>query len=120
MENLWPLALLAVPLFAALPVLFSGWIVIAAFVLLLAAETLAIWLLAKRSARGAVPLAVSGLIAAICVVARDCGRRRRYLHRRGLRSGLSAHAAFSEIDSRHMKGVMPAFGPSQKPKRLPC
>jgi 4-hydroxybenzoate polyprenyltransferase len=67
-ENLWPLVLLAVPLLAALPVLFSGWLVIAAFVLLLAADAFAVWLLAKRPARGAVPLAVSGLIAAICLV----------------------------------------------------
>lgn len=67
-ENLWPLALLAVPLLAALPALFSGWIVIAAFVLLLAADGFAIWLLAKRPVQGAVPLAVSGLIAAICLV----------------------------------------------------
>jgi 4-hydroxybenzoate polyprenyltransferase len=67
-ENLWPLALLAVPLLAALPVLFSGWMVIAAFVLLLTADAFAIWLLAKRPVQGAVPLAVSGLIAAICLV----------------------------------------------------
>jgi 4-hydroxybenzoate polyprenyltransferase len=67
-ENLWPLALLAVPLLAALPVLFSGWILIIAFVLLLAADGFAIWLLAKRPVPGAVPLAVSGLIAAICLV----------------------------------------------------
>jgi 4-hydroxybenzoate polyprenyltransferase len=68
MENLWPLALLAVPLLAALPVLSSGWMVIAAFVLLLAADAFAIWLLAKQPVQGAVPLAVSGLIAAICLV----------------------------------------------------
>ena len=67
-ENLWPLALLEVPLFAALPVLFGGWMVDAAFVLLLAADAFAIWLLANRPAQGAVPLAVSGLIAAICLV----------------------------------------------------
>lgn len=67
-ENLWPLALLAVPLFAVLPALFDGWMVIAAFVLLVAADAFAIWFLAKRTARGAVPLAVSGLIAAICLV----------------------------------------------------
>ncbi|MHB8267934.1 UbiA family prenyltransferase [Bradyrhizobium sp.] len=66
--NLWPLVLLAVPLLAAVPVLFSGWVVIAAFVLLLAADALAIRLLAKRPGRGSVPLAVSGLIAAICLV----------------------------------------------------
>jgi hypothetical protein len=67
-ENLWPLVLLAVPLLATLPVLFSGSMVIAAFVLLLAADAFAIWLLAKRPVQGAVPLAVSGLIAAICLV----------------------------------------------------
>jgi 4-hydroxybenzoate polyprenyltransferase len=67
-ENLWPLVLLAVPLLATLPVLFSGSMVITAFVLLLAADAFAIWLLAKRPAQGAVPLAVSGLIAAICLV----------------------------------------------------
>ena len=66
--NLWPLALLAAPLFVALPALFSGWTVIAAFVLLLTADALALWLLVKRPTRGAVPLAVSGLIAAICLV----------------------------------------------------
>jgi 4-hydroxybenzoate polyprenyltransferase len=66
--NLWPLALLAVPLIAALPVLFDGWMTIATFVLLLAADAAAIWLLVKRPSPGAVPLAVSGLIAAICLV----------------------------------------------------
>ncbi len=66
--NLWPLVLLAVPLFVALPVLFSGWITIAAFVLLLAGDAFAIRLLVKRPARAAVPVAVSGLIAAISLV----------------------------------------------------
>jgi 4-hydroxybenzoate polyprenyltransferase len=66
--NLWPLALLAVPLLAALPALFSGWIVVVAFLLLLAADTVAIRLLATRPVPGAVPSAVSGLIAAICLV----------------------------------------------------
>jgi hypothetical protein len=66
--NLWPLLLLAVPLFAVLPVLFSGWITMAAFAVLLAADAFAIRLLVKRPSRGAVPLAVSGLIAAICLV----------------------------------------------------
>jgi len=42
--------------------------VIAAFILLLAADAVAIRLLARRPSRGAVPLAVSGLIAAICLV----------------------------------------------------
>jgi 4-hydroxybenzoate polyprenyltransferase len=66
--NLWPLVLLAVPLIVALPVLFDGWTTIAAFVLLLAADAVAVRLLVKRSSPGAVPLAVSGLIAAICLV----------------------------------------------------
>jgi 4-hydroxybenzoate polyprenyltransferase len=66
--NLWPLVLLAVPLIAALPVLFDGWTTIAAFALLLAADATAIRLLVKRPSPGAVPLAVSGLIAAICLV----------------------------------------------------
>jgi hypothetical protein len=66
--NLWPLMLLAVPLLVALPALFSGWIVIAAFLLLLAADALAIRLLATRPVPGSVPRAVSGLIAAICLV----------------------------------------------------
>jgi 4-hydroxybenzoate polyprenyltransferase len=66
--NLWPLALLAVPLFVALPAMFSGWIVIIAFLLLLAADARAIRLLVRRPVPGAVPSAVSGLIAAICLV----------------------------------------------------
>jgi hypothetical protein len=66
--NLWPLALLAIPLFVALPAMFSGWIVIIAFLLLLAADAFAIRLLATRPVPGSVPLAVSGLIAAICLV----------------------------------------------------
>jgi hypothetical protein len=66
--NLWPLALLAAPLLVALPALLSGWIVVVALLLLLAADTVAIRLLAKRPVPGSVPLAVSGLIAAICLV----------------------------------------------------
>jgi 4-hydroxybenzoate polyprenyltransferase len=66
--NFWPLVLLAVPLIVALPVLFDGWTTIAAFVLLLAADAAAIRLLVKRPSPGAVPLAISGLIAAICLV----------------------------------------------------
>lgn len=67
-ENLWPLALLAVPLLIALPAIAGGWIVITAFLLLLAADATALRLLATRPMPGAVPLAVSGLIAAICLV----------------------------------------------------
>ena len=66
--NLWPLVLLAAPLIVALPVLFDGWTTIAAFVLLLAADAVAVRLLIKRPSPGAVTLAVSGLIAAICLV----------------------------------------------------
>ncbi len=66
--NLWPLVLLAVPLLVAVPLLFGGWIVVVAFAMLLAADVLAIRLLVKRPVPGAVPLAVSGLIAAICLV----------------------------------------------------
>jgi 4-hydroxybenzoate polyprenyltransferase len=66
--NLWPLALLAVPLLAALPAITSSWIVITAFILLLAADAVAVRLLATRPVPGAVPSAVSGLIAAICLV----------------------------------------------------
>ncbi len=66
--NLWPLALLAVPLLAALPAMAGGWLVITACSLLLAADAVAVRLLATRPIRGAVPHAVSGLIAAICLV----------------------------------------------------
>ena len=66
--NLWPLLLLAAPLLVALPALFSGLTVIIAFILLLGADAVAIRLLVKRPVPGAVPLAVSGLIAAICFV----------------------------------------------------
>jgi 4-hydroxybenzoate polyprenyltransferase len=66
--NLWPLALLAVPLLAALPAITGGWMVITAIFLLLAADAVAIRLLATRPVPGSVPLAVSGLIAAICLV----------------------------------------------------
>jgi len=66
--NFWPLGLLAVPLLVALPVVFDGWITVAACVLLLTADTAAIRLLVMRPSPGAVQLAVSGLIAAICLV----------------------------------------------------
>jgi 4-hydroxybenzoate polyprenyltransferase len=66
--NLWPLALLAIPLFVALPAMFGGWTVIIAFLLLLAGDMRAVRLLVRRPVPGAVPLAVSGLIAAICLV----------------------------------------------------
>jgi 4-hydroxybenzoate polyprenyltransferase len=55
-------------LFVALPAIFSGWTVIIAFLLLLAADAWAIRLLVRRPLPGAVPSAVSTLIAAICLV----------------------------------------------------
>ena len=67
-ETLWPLALLAVPLLVAMSSLFSGGTVIVALLLLLVADALAVRLLSTRPVPGAVPLAVSGLIAAICLV----------------------------------------------------
>ena len=66
--NLWPLVLLAMPLLTALPAIANGWSVITTFLLLLAADASAIRLLATRPVPGAVPLAVSGLIAAVCLV----------------------------------------------------
>jgi hypothetical protein len=66
--SLWPMALLAAPLIAALRSLASGWTVPVAMALLLVADAAAVWLLARRSAPGAVPRAVSGLIAAISLV----------------------------------------------------
>jgi 4-hydroxybenzoate polyprenyltransferase len=66
--SLWPMVLLAAPLIVALPYIATGWIVPIAFALLLVADAAAVRLLAKRSAPGAVPRAVSGLIAAISLV----------------------------------------------------
>jgi 4-hydroxybenzoate polyprenyltransferase len=66
--NLWPLGLLAVPLLLALPGAIGGWLVIVACALLLAADAAAVRLLATRPVPGSVPRAVSGLIAAICLV----------------------------------------------------
>lgn len=66
--SLWPMVLLAAPLIAALPYMVSGWIVPVSFALLLVADAAAVRLLAKRSAPGAVPRAVSILIAAISLI----------------------------------------------------
>jgi 4-hydroxybenzoate polyprenyltransferase len=65
--NLWPLLMLAVPAVAALAAA-TAWPVLVALVLLLAADARAVQLLAGKPVPGAVPLAVSGLIAAICLV----------------------------------------------------
>lgn len=66
--NLWPLLMLALPLLIAVPALLGGWLIVLAFVLLLIADGVAVRLLAVRGAADAVPRAVSGLIAAICLV----------------------------------------------------
>jgi hypothetical protein len=66
--QLWPLAVLACPLLLALPGISSGWLVVIGCLLLYAADIAAVRLLAQRAALGAVPRAVSMLIAAICLV----------------------------------------------------
>lgn len=66
--RLWPLAILSVPLLLALPVLLNGWLVVAAALLLGAVDGFAVRVLAQRATPGAVPRAVSMLIAAICLV----------------------------------------------------
>jgi 4-hydroxybenzoate polyprenyltransferase len=65
--NLWPLLMLAVPVLVALPAA-GGWLVAAGLMLLVAADTFAVRLLVRKGVEGAVPLAVSGLIAAICLL----------------------------------------------------
>ncbi len=65
--KLWPLLMLSAPLVAALPAA-TAWPVLVAMLLLLAADARAVHLLAAKPVPGAVPLAVSGLIAAICLV----------------------------------------------------
>jgi 4-hydroxybenzoate polyprenyltransferase len=66
--SLWPMVLLATPLLAALPFIASRWIVPVAVAMLFVADAFAVQLLAKRSSPGAVPRAVSILIAAISLV----------------------------------------------------
>lgn len=66
MGHLWPLLMLALPLILAFPA--EALSVEFAFVLLLAADGVAIFLLVKRPAPGAIFRAVSLLIAAICLV----------------------------------------------------
>jgi len=65
--HLWPLLLLAAPLLLAWP-LVPTWLLMAAMALLLAVDASSVRLLARRPVPGAVPLAVSRLIAAICLV----------------------------------------------------
>lgn len=67
-EHLWPLLMLALPMILAAPALIGAWPVTVAFALLLGVDGFAVSLLARRPAPGAVPHAVSVLIAAICLV----------------------------------------------------
>jgi 4-hydroxybenzoate polyprenyltransferase len=64
--HLWPLLMLAIPLIMAFPA--EAWTVELAFVLLLGADGVAVFLLVRRPAPGAMFRAVSLLIAAICLV----------------------------------------------------
>jgi 4-hydroxybenzoate polyprenyltransferase len=64
--HLWPLLMLAVPLIIAFPAEDST--VALAFALLLGADAVAVFLLVRRPAPGAMFRAVSLLIAAICLV----------------------------------------------------
>lgn len=66
--RLWPLVILAVPMLIALPAITGSWPVAGSFLLLAAADVVAVRLLARRATPDAVPRAVSGLIAAICLV----------------------------------------------------
>jgi UbiA prenyltransferase family len=66
--RLWPLALLSIPLLLAVPSLRDQVLVIPAFAALLLADMAAVRLLVERKSPRAVPRAVSGLIAAICLV----------------------------------------------------
>lgn len=66
-ENLWPLALLAAPSLLALPALGGGAAAIV-YLALPAATAYAVYLLAARPVPGAVPRAVSLLIAGIALV----------------------------------------------------
>ena len=63
-----PLAVLAVPLVLALPALGSGLAPVLAFAALGVADILAVATLKARARPGAVPNAVSALLAAICLV----------------------------------------------------
>src|SRR5262249_13777384 len=67
-SNLWPLALLAPPLFLTWPALGQGVVAAAIYIALAASTAFAINLLAKRPRADAVPRAVGLLIAAISLV----------------------------------------------------
>lgn len=65
---LWPLVILALPLFAGMTAIQQGWPVLACLALLALTDGFAVWLLVRRSQPKAVPRAVSMLIAAISIV----------------------------------------------------
>jgi 4-hydroxybenzoate polyprenyltransferase len=67
-DNMWPLAMLAVPPIAASGALTAGLPAIAAWFGLAIADALAITALRKRTRPGSVPSAVATLIAAISLV----------------------------------------------------
>lgn len=66
--NLWPLAVLMVPMMLALPALANGVIAALVYVALIGCAAYAIYLLAARPMPGAVPRAVGLLIAGISLV----------------------------------------------------
>jgi UbiA prenyltransferase family len=66
--RLWPLAVLALPLVVALPAITNSWMALAAWAALAAANLVAVEELRRRTRPGAVPRAVSHLIAAISLV----------------------------------------------------
>ncbi len=65
--RLWPLAILALPLLLALPFL-DDWLSILTWIVLAAVNGMAVLMLHRRSAAGAVPRAVVALITAIPLV----------------------------------------------------
>src|SRR5262245_7439911 len=67
-DSLWPLLVLSVPMIVALPAFGHGPAATAVYLLLAAANALAIHFLAKRATPGAVSRAVGLLIAAISLV----------------------------------------------------
>lgn len=67
-ERLWPLAVLALPLLIALPVVATSGPAVAAWAFLAATNALAVHKLRRRAEPGAVPRAVAALIAGISLV----------------------------------------------------
>lgn len=67
-ERLWPLAILALPLFVAAPAIAGSWWVAPFWLALAVADWLAVDKLRRRATPDAVPSAVGALIAAISLV----------------------------------------------------